>query len=74
MLVTARLLKSYWDVEIPLKAQAIRIVLCELSRIIDHIVCLGANAVDLGALTGFFHLFQYESKFTTCSKSFAVHA
>jgi NADH-quinone oxidoreductase subunit C/D len=49
-------------VEIPPKAQAMRVILCELSRIIDHIVCLGANAVDLGALTGFFHLFQYREK------------
>ncbi|MEE6251568.1 MAG: NADH-quinone oxidoreductase subunit C, partial [Bdellovibrionota bacterium] len=31
-------------VEIPLKAQAIRIILAELSRVIDHIVCIGANA------------------------------
>ncbi len=52
-------------VEVPPKAQAIRIVLMELSRIIDHIVCLGANAVDLGALTGFFHLFQYREKVYT---------
>ncbi|PIU00004.1 MAG: NADH-quinone oxidoreductase subunit C [Bdellovibrionales bacterium CG10_big_fil_rev_8_21_14_0_10_45_34] len=44
-------------VEIPAKAQALRIILCELSRVIDHIVCIGANAVDLGALTGFFYLF-----------------
>ncbi len=49
-------------VEIPPKAQAIRVILCELSRIIDHIVCIGANAVDLGALTGFFHLFTYREK------------
>lgn len=46
-------------VEVPPKAQAIRVILSELSRIIDHIVCLGAAAVDLGALTGFFHLFTY---------------
>ena len=46
-------------VEVPAKAQAMRVVLCELSRIIDHIVCIAANAVDLGALTGFFHLFTY---------------
>tara|TARA_Y100000780_G_scaffold85134_1_gene77132 strand:+ start:19634 stop:21328 length:1695 start_codon:yes stop_codon:yes gene_type:complete len=45
-------------VEIPLKAQAIRIILAELSRVIDHIVCIGANAVDLGALSGFFYLFK----------------
>ena len=53
------------NVEIPPKAQAIRIILCELSRIIDHIVCIGANAVDLGALTGFFHLFTYREKVYT---------
>jgi NADH-quinone oxidoreductase subunit C/D len=52
-------------VEVPPKAQAIRIILCELSRIIDHIVCIGANAVDLGALTGFFHLFTYREKVYT---------
>ena len=46
-------------VEVPSKAQAMRIILMELSRIIDHFVCIGANAVDLGALTGFFHLFTY---------------
>lgn len=46
-------------VEIPPRAQAMRVILSELSRVIDHIVCIGANAVDLGALTGFFHLFTY---------------
>ncbi|HVK60161.1 MAG TPA: NADH dehydrogenase (quinone) subunit D [Bdellovibrionales bacterium] len=46
-------------VEIPARAQAMRIILMELSRVIDHIVCIGANAVDLGALTTFFHLFTY---------------
>lgn len=52
-------------VEIPPRAQALRMILCELSRIIDHIVCIGANAVDLGALTGFFHLFTYREKVYT---------
>ena len=52
-------------VKVPPKAQAIRMILCELSRIIDHIVCIGANAVDLGALTGFFHLFTYREKVYT---------
>lgn len=52
-------------VDIPPKAKAIRIILCELSRIIDHIVCIAANAVDLGALTGFFHVFVYREKVYT---------
>jgi NADH-quinone oxidoreductase subunit C/D len=49
-------------VEIPQRAQAMRVLLCELSRFIDHVVCIGANAVDLGALTGFFHLFTMREK------------
>jgi NADH-quinone oxidoreductase subunit C/D len=49
-------------VEIPPKAQALRIILCELSRIIDHIISVGTGGVDLGALTAFFHLFTYREK------------
>jgi NADH-quinone oxidoreductase subunit C/D len=49
-------------VDIPPKAKAMRIILCELSRVIDHIVCIGANAVDLGALTGFFYLFKHRER------------
>ncbi len=54
-----KLVEKILGVQIPPRAQAIRVILMELSRIIDHIVCIGANAVDLGALTTFFHLFTY---------------
>lgn len=49
-------------VTIPPKAQATRVILCELSRIIDHIISVGTGALDLGALTTFFHLFTYREK------------
>lgn len=52
-------------VEVPARAQSMRIVLCELSRIIDHIVAVGTGGVDLGALTAFFHLFTYREKVYT---------
>lgn len=52
-------------VEIPPKAQAMRVILCELSRIIDHIIAVGTGGVDLGALTAFFHLFTYREKVYT---------
>ena len=45
-------------VEAPPRAQAIRVILSEFSRIMDHAVCLGANLVDLGALTNFWYFFQ----------------
>lgn len=52
-------------VEIPPKAQAMRVILCELSRIIDHIIAVGTGGVDLGALSAFFHLFVYREKVYT---------
>ncbi|UOF02978.1 NADH dehydrogenase (quinone) subunit D [Bdellovibrio reynosensis] len=44
-------------VEIPPKAQAMRVILAELSRIIDHTISIGTGAMDLGALTSFFYMF-----------------
>jgi len=44
-------------IEVPLKAQLIRVIMMELARISDHIVCVGILGVDLGAFTPFFYLF-----------------
>lgn len=52
-------------VEVPPRAQAMRVILCELSRIIDHVIAVGTGGVDLGALTAFFHLFTYREKVYT---------
>jgi NADH-quinone oxidoreductase subunit D len=46
-------------VEIPKRAEYLRVIIMELSRIADHIVCDTVIAVDTGAMTGFLHLFQY---------------
>ena len=43
-------------VDIPEKAQLIRIIMMELARIADHQVCVGILGVDLGAFTPFFYL------------------
>jgi NADH-quinone oxidoreductase subunit C/D len=45
-------------IEAPPRAQAIMVILSEFSRIMDHFVCIGANIVDLGAITPFFVLFR----------------
>ncbi len=49
-------------VEIPAKAQAMRVILAELSRIIDHTIAIGTGAMDLGALTSFFYMFGMREK------------
>ena len=50
--------------EIPVRAQWIRMLICELSRIIDHAVCIGTNAVDIGGLTNFWYLYNPREKIT----------
>ena len=45
-------------IEAPKRAQHIRLMLSEFMRIADHIVCIGTNLVDMGALTNFWYLFQ----------------
>ena len=42
----------------PPRAEAIRVILSEFSRIMDHIICIGTNVVDLGAITPFFVMFR----------------
>lgn len=52
-------------VELPERTQVIRVIVSELSRIIDHCVCLGAVLVDLGALTNFWYLFNLRERIYT---------
>jgi NADH-quinone oxidoreductase subunit D len=50
------------DRQIPLRAQRIRVLLSELSRIASHCVWLGTGGIDLGALTGFFYAFDVRER------------
>lgn len=50
--------EAMFGVEVPERCVTIRVVLLELSRIIDHLVCVLANLVDLGALTNFWYFFN----------------
>ncbi len=45
-------------IEVPERCQYIRVIISELSRIIDHMVCIGTNMVDIGAMTNFWYLFK----------------
>jgi NADH-quinone oxidoreductase subunit C/D len=53
-----RTVEQMLGIEVPERTQLIRVILGELSRITDHMVCLGANIVDIGALTNYWYLFQ----------------
>jgi NADH dehydrogenase I D subunit len=40
------------------RTEVIRVIICEIQRIMDHMICVGANLVDLGALTNFWYFFN----------------
>lgn len=45
-------------VEVPARAQHLRVMMCELNRISSHLLFLGTYGIDLGAFTAFLHAFR----------------
>ncbi len=50
--------KLIGDIEIPPKAQWMRVMMAEFSRLNSHLVWLGTHAIDIGAMTVFFYCFR----------------
>lgn len=44
--------------EVPKRVDYMRIIIMELARIADHLICNGVIGVDTGAITGFTYIFQ----------------
>jgi len=50
--------EKMFAITVPERCIVLRVVLMELSRIIDHMVCVCTNLVDIGALTNFWYFFN----------------
>ena len=49
----ARACEKLMGVEVPKRAQYLRVISCELNRISSHMIMLGCTAMDIGAITPF---------------------
>ena len=43
-------------IEVPERCQYVRVIISEVSRISDHLTCVGASAMELGAMTVFLYM------------------
>jgi NADH-quinone oxidoreductase subunit D len=54
------------DVEVPIRAQYIRVMFDEITRILNHLLWLGAHALDVGAMTMFLYCFREREDLMDC--------
>lgn len=53
-------------VDVPLRAQYIRVMFDEITRILNHLLWLGAHALDVGAMTMFLYCFREREDLMDC--------
>ena len=56
------LIESLLNYEIPIRAQYIRIIFSEITRILNHLMAITTHAMDVGALTPFLWAFEEREK------------
>lgn len=50
------------DIKVPIRAQAIRVLYGELTRVLNHLLAISTHALDVGALSPFLWAFQARDK------------
>jgi NADH-quinone oxidoreductase subunit D len=53
-------------VEVPIRAQYIRVLFDEITRVLNHLLWLGAHALDVGAMTPFLYCFREREALMDC--------
>jgi NADH-quinone oxidoreductase subunit D len=53
-------------VDVPIRAQYIRVMFSEITRVLNHLMWLGANALDLGAMSVFLYAFREREDLMDC--------
>ena len=61
-----RAIEQLVGIEIPERAQYIRVMFDEITRILNHLLWLGAHALDIGAMTVFLYAFREREDLMDC--------
>jgi NADH-quinone oxidoreductase subunit D len=70
-LVYCMAVEKLLNLEVPKRAQYIRVMMVELQRISSHLVWLGTHAIDLGAMTVFLYCFREREEILKIFEMFA---
>ena len=54
------------NIDVPMRAQYIRVMFDEITRILNHLLWLGAHALDVGAMTVFLYAFREREDLFDC--------
>ena len=54
--------EALFGIEITERCRLLRVIACELSRIISHLVWVGTTGIDLGAMTPFLWMFEQRER------------
>ncbi len=54
------------QLEVPIRAQYIRVMFDEITRILNHLLWIGAHALDVGAMTMFLYAFREREDLMDC--------
>ena len=59
-------IEKLMQIEVPIRAQYIRVMFDEITRVLNHLLWLGAHALDIGAMTVFLYAFREREDLMDC--------
>ena len=67
-------IEKMMGIEVPVRAQYIRVMYAEITRLLNHLLWLGCHGFDCGAMNILIYCFREREDLFTCTKQFLVRA
>lgn len=59
-------IEKFLNIEVPIRAKYIRVMFAEITRILNHLMQIGAQALDIGAMAVFLYAFREREDLLDC--------